>query len=411
MALLDTSRAAPGTGVAPLRSTAMAALAASGLPGRKTEAWRFTSVRELTSADATPASGGLVVDAPAGVDVKRLQGELPAQVAGWLAAVLPTLPNEHFVALNGVLADELVVVHATGPVAGPVTVTHAGAAEGAVSTPRLLVVLEANAELTLIERFAGGSKGLTNAVTQLRLGANAGLRHVRVHDMQEASLIGALGVAQGRDSRYRSLVVSLGGRLARLDLRVRLEGAGSRCDLDGLYHVDGTDHVDHHLRVEHHAPRATSTQTYRGVLDGQGVAVFDGQAHVTRTGPGAEAHQQNRNLLLSPGARAHTKPHLEIDHDEVVASHGATVGSLDEDALFYLRARGVPREDARTILIHAFLRELLERAPDPLRGELAEALRTRLPRGEVTAAMELTLDIDAMNGGEMNGGEMNGGDA
>ena len=392
MALLDTSRAAPGTGVALLRTAAQTALEVSGLPGRKTEAWRFTSVRELTTADATPARGGLVVEAGDGVEVHRLEGDLPAEIAGWLAAVDATLPNEHFVALNGALADELVVLHAKGQVAAPVTVSHRGAAEGTVSTPRLLVVLEANAELTLIERFAGDAKGLTNAVTQLHLGANAGLRHVRVHDVKDASLIGALGVAQKRDSRYRSLVVSLGGRLARLDLRVRLEGDGSRCDLDGLYHVDGTDHVDHHLRVEHHAPHATSTQTYRGVLDGKGVAVFDGQAHVTRTGPGAEAHQQNRNLLLSEGARAHTKPHLEIDHDDVVASHGATVGSLDEDALFYLRARGVPREDARTILIHAFLRELLERAPEPLREELAEALRSRLPRGEVTAAMELALE-------------------
>ncbi len=403
MALLDTSRTAPGKGVAPLRSAAKAALEASGLPGRKTEAWRFTSVRDLTTADATPAQGGLVVDAAPGVDVHRLQGELPADVAGWLAAVEPTLPNAHFVALNGVLADELVVLHAQGHVVAPVTVTHHGAGEGSVSTPRLLVVLEPNAELTLVERFGGSSKGLTNAVTQVRLGANAGLRHIRVHDVAQASLIGALGVAQERDSRYRSLVVSLGGRLARLDLRVRLEGAGSRCDLDGLYHVDGQDHVDHHLRVEHHAPHATSTQTYRGVLDGRGVAVFDGQAQVTRTGPGAEAHQQNRNLLLSEGARAHTKPHLEIDHDEVVASHGATVGSLDEDALFYLRARGVPREDARTILVHAFLRELLESAPTPLRDELAAALRERLPRGEVTAAMELALDVDEAKGDGIEG--------
>ncbi|MEM1415868.1 MAG: Fe-S cluster assembly protein SufD [Myxococcota bacterium] len=407
MALLDSlleGEAASGAWPAALREAARAALDAGGLPGRKTEAWRFTSVRAVTAADARADAGGLVVEAPEhvpgtpGVEVLRLSGAAPSKVDAWLASVEATLPNEHFVALNGAIFDELVVLHVTGHVAGPVTVTHHGAKEGATSTPRLLVVLEPNAEMTLVERFEGAAKGLTNAVTQVSLGANAGLRHLRVHEVREASLIGALGVAQARDSRYRSLVVSLGGRLARLDLRVRLEGAGSRCDLDGLYHVGGTDHVDHHLRVEHLAPHATSTQTYRGVLDERGVSVFDGQAHVTREGPGAEAHQQNRNLLLSESARAHTKPHLEIDHDEVVASHGATVGSLDEDALFYLRARGVPREDARTILVHAFLRELLAGAPEPFRDELSAALRARLPRGEVTAEMELALDVDAAMG-------------
>ncbi len=201
-----------------------------------------------------------------------------------------------------------------------------------------------------------------------------------------------MSVTQGRDSHYAAHVVTLGGVLQRLDLKVGLDAPGASCDLRGFYAVDGSEHVDHHVKVDHRAEHGTSHQTFRGIADGKGTAVFDSQAIVHRTGGHAEAHQENRNLLLSDDAAVHTKPHLEIDADDVVASHGATVGPLDEDALFYLRSRGIPAELARGILIHAFAHEPLTGLPEALEGEVEQALLGRLPAAEALADLgeELT---------------------
>jgi Fe-S cluster assembly protein SufD len=162
-----------------------------------------------------------------------------------------------------------------------------------------------------------------------------------------------------------------------------LQGKGAECQLDGAYLIDGEDHVDHHTLVEHRAAHCRSAQTYRGIVSGKGTAVFDGIVVVHRDAQKTEAHQENRNLLLSETATVHTKPHLEIDADDVVCSHGATVGSLDEDQLFYLRARGVPEELAHSMLTYAFLKSIVDRVSDePTRVRMREALLTRIPHGD-----------------------------
>ncbi len=368
MTLIETLPAAPKTEPAAMRSVRAAAherLRATGLPTKKTEDWRFTNVAGLVGADLTPGASTLRFELPAGVTRE-----------GAAADALPGAGP--FADLNAALAEETVVLRAEGAVSAPLELTYAGAEHA--SYPRVRLELARGAELTLVERYDGTS-ALTDGVVELVLGEGARLRHVRLQ-RDGGKLVGLVAVRQERDSHYGAHVLTVGGELQRLDLRVTLAGKGAECDLRGFYAARGTELVDHHVRVDHLAEHGTSHQRFRGIADDKGTAVFDSQAIVHRTGGHAEAHQENRNLLLGPGAAVHTKPHLEIDHDEVVASHGATVGALDADSLFYLRSRGIPEAVARGILIHAFAHEPLTGLPEAVRAEVDAELLRVLPESE-----------------------------
>jgi Fe-S cluster assembly protein SufD len=205
---------------------------------------------------------------------------------------------------------------------------------------------------------------MQNAVTELCLEQGAAVDHMRiVQGTAESRLVGELAVRQARSSRYTSRVFTLGGALSRLDLAVWLDEEGAECSLDGLYMARGEEQVDHHTRVEHVKPNTTSIERYKGIVAERGSAVFDGIIHVERGAMKASAHQENRNVLLSDEAIVNTKPHLEIDADDVSCTHGATVGKLDESALFYLRARGLDEDAAQAVLLFAFVREILDRVP------------------------------------------------
>lgn len=372
-----------------IRGRAADALRREGLPSKKTEAWRFTPVRGLVDAEfvSDEARVSTASAVPDGVTVRSLREALegePGLLEGRLnLAGDPT----HFSALNTALFEDGVWIDVPDGVAveAPIELSHglADPREPGVAYPRVLVTLGANAELTLVEAYSGADKAqLLNAVVEVELGRNAKLSHVRVHE-NVGLQVGRVDVRQAADSRYRSTVVTLGGALLRFDVRCLLQGKGAECQLDGAYLVDGEDHVDHHTLVEHQAPHCRSEQTYRGIASGKGTAVFDGIVVVHRDAQKTEAHQENRNLLLSESATVHTKPHLEIDADDVVCSHGATVGSLDEDQLFYLRARGIPADLAHTMLTYAFLESIVDRVGhEPTRDRMREALLARIPRGE-----------------------------
>lgn len=372
-----------------VRSSAAKALRECGLPNKKTEAWRFTSVRSVLDTEfvrADTEAPKLVSPAPEGVTVRSLRQALeqePALLEGRLAQGR----SEHFAALNTALFTEGLWIHVAAGVVleEPLQLIHVLPTISApgVSYPRVLVTAEAGSEATLIETYAGeASEQLTNSVVEVELGRNAKLDHVRIHE--NAGLqVGRVDVRQDADSSYRSVVVTLGGALLRFDVRVLLQGQGAECRLDGAYLVDGNDHVDHHTLVEHQAPRCRSNQTYRGIASGHGTAVFDGLVVVHRDAQKTEAHQENRNLLLSDTATVHTKPHLEIDADDVVCSHGVTVGSLDESQLFYLRTRGVPEDLARAMLIYAFIERVVDEVGhEPSRDRLREAVLSRIPEGQ-----------------------------
>ncbi|MCA9534860.1 MAG: Fe-S cluster assembly protein SufD [Myxococcales bacterium] len=412
------SRVSPATEapeVAAMRRAAERALAQWGLPGRKDEAWRFTPVRsalELSpsepadvwdleragaevrarfAADAVvlPVVDGLplvtaVEGLPAGVQLMGLDDALAGSVAPEPVALTQ---ERHFRALNTARFERGGLLRVEGEQEHPIHVLYVSTG-ATVSHARLHVELVRGARASVIEHFVSAkrtdeaAKTLLNAVTDVRVGANAELEHVRVHRSAQ-QLVGDVAVEVGADARYHSRVVTLGGPLMRLSLHVAFVGKGGSATLDGAYHVAGRDLVDHHTRVEHRAPHCTSHQDYRGVVDEKGTSVFDGIAWVHEAALVSEAHQQNRNLLLTDTAVAHTKPHLEIDTDSVVASHGATVGTLDEDQVFYLRSRGLRDSQARALLTFAFVRELLARISDEgTRHKVEEEMAARLPDGQ-----------------------------
>ncbi len=370
-----------------LRGRAALALRDGGLPTHKTEAWRFTPVRPVVDTElgrARTDTPKLLSSLPDGVTVRSMKDVLRADPSLLKGRLDLAGPSENFAALNTALfEDGLWIDVADGAhVEVPVEVEHA-VGEPGVSYPRLLVTAGQSSEIRLIETYAGaGSDHLTNSVVEVDLGPNATVHHVRIHE--NAGLqVGRVDVRQAADSRYRSTVITLGGELLRFDVRCLLQGRGAECQLDGAYLVDGDDHVDHHTLVEHQAPQCRSDQTYRGIASGKGTAVFDGVVVVHRDAQKTEAHQENRNLLLSETATVHTKPHLEIDADDVVCSHGATVGALDEDQLFYLRARGVPEDLAHSMLTFAFLEAIVDRIGEQsTRARMRAALLARIPRGD-----------------------------
>jgi Fe-S cluster assembly protein SufD len=399
------------------RGEAASRFDAKGFPSPNDEAFRFTelarvlrvpyaplAVRHVASPiDALAArririDGGRVdasgLGDEGGVAVRRLRDVLadePARLEPYLAR-LATSENG-FVAQNTALLDEGVVVVVrprTGQKAGPLHLAYSGAtASPAFATARTLILAERGSELDVIESHAGDGDYLESTVTEVFVAEGASVEHVRVQLGSERSAsLATVAVRLARDSRYRSRVFSFGGKLTRVDLRVELAEQGAECSLDGLCLVDGGSLVDHHTRVVHASPRCSSTQRYKGIADGRGVAVFDGTVIVRRGASGTEAHQENRNLLLSNDAVVHAKPHLEIDTDDVKCSHGATVGRLDPAQLFYLRSRGIDEEVARSLLTYAFAREVVAAVSHSgVRGVLEDIVAARLPSGR--AATEL----------------------
>lgn len=405
-----------------LREEASRNLREHGFPSKKHEKWRFTSVREVvdtpfetaestsaTSAtseetgawvaeqlgddgtarvvltDGVPALGAAL---PEGVTVRSL-AEVLKEAPETLEGVLGQLaPREHFAALNAALFTDGVVIELKGHVEVPVHLVHvaAGGSSPRASYPRVVVVARKASQARVVESFLtreGEARHLTNTVAEITLEPGARLEHVRITEGTPTSLqLAQCAVRLDRDAFYGSRVVALGGALTRLELGVRFDGPGAEVELDGAYHVGGTDHVDHQVTVEHIAGHCQSHVRYRGLLDGKGHAVFNAIGIVKRDAAGSGAHQQNRNLLLSDGATLDTKPHLEIDCDEVSASHGTTVGALDDKQLFYFRSRGIPESQARDILTYAFVREILDAIGHaPLVKRMSEAALDRLPHG------------------------------
>jgi Fe-S cluster assembly protein SufD len=402
-----------GAGLPPwagaLRARDQERFAAFGLPHRRLEDWKYTPLDRLAASlaaegaeDRSPLAaldgalrldleGGALVDVPAalpdGVRVLGLSEALDAGDATWRTLV-EELDTDHparaMAALNTAdLGHGLVIRVEDGVDAGIVQLTWRGVpGDGRLlGNARVLVVLGDGARLDLVESFTGG--GALNLVNQLRLGAGSRLRHARLQDNAPGSwLITRTELEQGADSAFEQASLDLGAGLARHDLRARLAHSGSRCDTLGAYLPTGDAHVDHHLDVRHEAPGCHSEQTFRGVLHDRGRAVFNGRVHVLPGADDSEAHQSNQNLLLSREAEVNTKPELIIEADEVVASHGATVGQLDETAVFYLRSRGVPERRARHMLTGAFCRSVVdaignEAARDAFQARLEAALEAQ----------------------------------
>jgi Fe-S cluster assembly protein SufD len=269
-------------------------------------------------------------------------------------------------------------------VAEPVQFVYASTTQqsGATFHPRNLVIAEANSQVTVLESYVwlGGSGYFTNAVTELFAGDNATLEYVKFQDeAAEAFHIAAFHGEFGRASNVNVHSFALGARLSRNNIRTKLAGEGLECILNGLYLTRGEQLADHHMVVEHAQPHCASHEYFNGILDDKSKGVFHGRILVQPIAQKTDAKQTNKNLLLSDNATADTKPQLEIYADDVKCTHGATIGQLNEESIFYLRSRGIGPETARRMLIHAFAGEIIERIQhEPAREELNKLVWDRL---------------------------------
>ncbi|HEX6670377.1 MAG TPA: Fe-S cluster assembly protein SufD [Gemmatimonadales bacterium] len=407
----------------PLRRAAATRFAAAGFPGARDEEWRFTPVAPIAQRTWRPApaeaaelpaerlapfifghpewSTLVFVDGaysealsrvsvpPAGVKVGSLAEALRGN-----GSLLPAHLTRHapiegsaFTALNtaGFRDGGLVYVPAGLDLERPVHFVYVAtaAAEGTAIHPRNLIVVERGARASVIESYVTlASEGVywTNPVTEVSAAEGSWLEHTRIQrESERAYHVGLTQVDQRRDSHYRSFSMAMGGALARHTLHVRLNDENIETLMYGLYITRGEQVVDNHTAIFHDQPNCRSWEVYKGVLDGRSRAVFNGKVFVRPEAQKTDAKQTNRNLLLSDGAKVDTKPQLEIFADDVRCTHGATVGRLDDVALFYARSRGVPHDAAERLLTYAFAAEVIDEvALEPVRLELDRLVLERL---------------------------------
>jgi Fe-S cluster assembly protein SufD len=248
--------------------------------------------------------------------------------------------------------------------------------------PRVIVVAESGASATLIESYAalGDASYFTNAVVDITVGHGARVVHYKVQtESEHAFHVAATRAVLGRDSAYDLTTITLGAQLSRHNVEVRFEHEGAECWVDGLYLLGTGQHTDTHSLIDHRVPRCTSHQNYKGILDGKSRAVFNGRVYVRHDAQQTDAFQSNKNLLLSTEARVDTKPQLEIYADDVKCAHGATVGQLEEEELFYLISRGLNPRLARNLLTYGFAEEVVEKIKiGSIKRQLDEAILNRL---------------------------------
>jgi Fe-S cluster assembly protein SufD len=246
----------------------------------------------------------------------------------------------------------------------PVHVVHLTTAPMTASHLHHVVLVERGAELRLVESYLGpgGIPYFTNSAADLVVADGASADHYRIQREGTSSFhVGSQRLLQAAQAAIQNHSLSLGARIARVDIASLLDGEGADLTLNGLYLVKGRQHVDHHTVIDHRKPRGTSRELYKGVLDGTSSGVFNGRIIVRPGAQKTNAQQTNKNLLLSEEALVNTNPQLEIEADDVKCAHGATIGQLDKDALFYLRSRGIGREEARSILTRGFMADLSDR--------------------------------------------------
>jgi Fe-S cluster assembly protein SufD len=416
-------RAGEPAGLQALRRAAMERFADLGFPTLRQEEWRLTNVAPIVQGtfhwpqgDPDAVASGLIAphvfdaaarlvfvdgrfaprlsstaELPAGTIVASLAEVLarsPGLVEPWLARSAK-FDRHPFVALNtAFLSDGAFIYIPRGAVTGPIQLLFLSSSEGGRATlsfPRNLFVADESSQTTIVETYAGEGAYFTSPVTELFAGPGAVIDHYKVQRESLAAFHMATFQVHGeRACVPSSHSISIGGALVRNDVNAVLDGEGIDCILNGLYFGDGRQVVDNHMRVEHAKPHCASHELYKGVLDGKSRAVFNGLIHVHKGAQKTDAKQSNRNLLLSRDAIANSNPQLEIYADDVKCTHGSTVGQLDEDAVFYLRSRGIGAEAARSLLTYAFASDIVERIKVvPVRRDLEEFLFARLPMGEV----------------------------
>jgi Fe-S cluster assembly protein SufD len=371
-----------------LRHDAMERFAALGFPTLEDEDWRFTPLAELTRVPfCKVARSGYGLESPRqdGVIVcslSRAVTEHPDLVEPYLARYAEY--EEHaFAALNTAFLHygAFVYLPPGAVVQEPIKLDAPVAAFGEpplIWPRRALIVAGRNSQATVCERYYGFNRltYFTNAVTEIVVGEGAILDHYKVQQEGDAAFhVATMQAHLSKSSNFSSHNITFGGRLTRNDINVYLGGEGGECTLNGLYMGKGEQLIDNHTRIDHAKPHCASHQLYKGILDGKSRGVFAGRIYVHQDAQKTDAKQTNQTLLLSDDAVIDTKPQLEIFADDVKCTHGATVGQLDAESVFYLRTRGIGKDEARSLLTFAFANDIIGRIKiDGLREELERLL-------------------------------------
>jgi Fe-S cluster assembly protein SufD len=339
-----------------LRERAFQRFAEAGFPTTHDEDWRFTNVAPIARTEFQAGEPRVTVSVPQGVE--RLE---PAAAEGQLGRYA-AIDQNPFVALNTAFLNGPTVLRVPkgAVIAEPIEIAYETPRDSAAH-PRALVLVGANAQCTIVETYKGEGRYLTNAVTEIVAGEGAVVDHYKVQqESLEAFHIATLQASLGRSTNFSSHSISLGGALTRNDAGAVLS-EGTEATLNGLYLVNGTQHVDNHTALDHAKPHGTSHELYKGILDGKATAVFNGRIMVRKDAQKTDSKQTNKNLVLSDEAVIDTKPELQIFADDVRCTHGATIGQLDAESLFYLQSRGIPKREARSLLTYAFAQDIVDR--------------------------------------------------
>ncbi|HEX3626978.1 MAG TPA: Fe-S cluster assembly protein SufD [Verrucomicrobiae bacterium] len=406
-----------------LRNSGISTFAELGFPTLRDEDWRFTNVAPIAALPFEPARPAAVNGAegkalseaifagvsgcrlvfvngyfsaklsriqgiPAGATVNSLSAALAsdaAMVERHLGKYARTSDNA-FAALNQAFFTDGAFVHIPDGIVipEPIQVIYLSSARQAGETiqPRNLIIAGANSKATIVESYlsTGETASFTNAVTEMIAGEGAAVEHIKLQDeTANAFHIATISGEFGRASNVNVHSFALGSKLSRNNIRAKLAGEGLECILNGLYLTRDEQLADHHMIVEHAQPHCASHEYFNGILDDKSKGVFHGRIYVHPIAQKTDAKQTNKNLLLSDDATADTKPQLEIYADDVKCTHGATIGQLNRESIFYLRARGIPEAVARRMLIHAFAGEIVERIRcAPVREELDKLVWNRL---------------------------------
>jgi Fe-S cluster assembly protein SufD len=387
-----------------LRDKSRTAFRAQGLPTPKVESWKYTSLKPLDGfAFARPAKAGTartdaVLAALGGARLVFADGDFDANASGLVGPAQPlsaALQKEaaavhqylgHIAATNdpltnlnsGTIDDGLVLMAERDSIDAPIVVEHVSAAsgDGVALHPRSLIVLKRNARATVIERFSGAGRYLINPLSEIVVEEGAKLTHIRLfEDAETAFNLSYLSAKIGKDATYESYALATGGALVRNEMRIDLAASGAHALLNGAYLARGKQHTDHTTVLRHAAPHTSSTELFKGALDDAARGVFQGNIYVAKGADGTDGNMTNRTILLSEKAEMDAKPQLEIYADDVKCAHGATVGALEEDALFYLRARGVPERQARELLVEGFVAEAFDALGE---GTILDLMRARI---------------------------------
>jgi Fe-S cluster assembly protein SufD len=412
-----------------IRKSAIKRFAELGFPTTRNEDWKFTNVDPIAKIPFRPAPGyeldsvsaeqirHAVFQVPDSIRLVFVNGQFSPELStpnserdgvvvenlgtvladhpAWIEPYLTryaAYDNQAFAALNtAFIRDGAFVSIPKGRKAErPIHLVFVASSfgEGCVAHPRNLILAGPDSRATLVETYVGLEEEVyfSNAVTEIVAAENAVIEHCKIQrESEEAFHVATTQIHQERGSRFTSHFVSLGGALVRNEVRVGLSAEACECTLNGLYLARDQQHVDNHTVIDHAKPHCVSHELYKGILDDHAHGVFNGKIFVRQDAQKTDAKQTNQTLLLSEDAVINTKPQLEIYADDVKCTHGATVGQLQDEAIFYLRSRGIGLEAARGLLTYAFANDVISRVGvGPLRSQLEDYLlsRQQLPRSE-----------------------------